>query len=82
MHKLKESFTEGLQNLLRIKLQEAALHGLEDRLNWAFKDTLIQIYKFTNIFVFTKKWYAEGFTLYHFLIFEIYSPEIYKMFVK
>ena len=41
-----------------------------------FKGTLIQIWKSANIFVFVWKWYVEGFTLKHFLLFEIWAREI------
>ena len=37
----------------------------------------MQMWKSTNIFDFETK----GFTLKHCLIFEIYAPKVYKMFV-
>ena len=44
------------------------------------KGTLMQIWKSTNIFVFTQKYYTEVFKLYS-LLFEIYAPEAYEMCV-
>ena len=43
--------------------------------------TLMQIWKSANIFVFVWKYYAEDFTLKHFLLFEICAREICEKFV-
>ena len=45
------------------------------------KGTLIQIWKFANIFVFAWKWHVENFTLKHLLRFEICTCEICEKFV-
>ena len=45
------------------------------------KGTLMQIWKFANIFVFMWKWYVEDFQLKHFLLFEICAREICEKFV-
>ena len=45
------------------------------------KGTLMQILKSANIFVFIWKQYVEDFTLKHFLLFEIFAPEICEKFV-
>ena len=42
------------------------------------KGTLIQIWKFINIFAFTWKQYVEDFTLKHLLLFERCAREIYE----
>ena len=41
----------------------------------------MQILKSANIFVFIWKQYVEDFTLKHFLLFEIFAPEICEKFV-
>ena len=45
------------------------------------KGTLIQIWKFANIFVFAWKWHVENFILKHLLRFEICTCEICEKFV-
>ena len=45
------------------------------------KITLIQIWKFASIFVFTWRKYAENFILKHLLLFEICARQIYERFV-
>ena len=46
-----------------------------------FKDTLMQIWKCANIFVFILKQYAQDFTLKYLLIFEIWAGEICEKLV-
>ena len=46
-----------------------------------FEGTLMQIWKSTNIFVFTWKYHVEDFTLKHLLRFEICSRKICEKFV-
>ena len=46
-----------------------------------FKGTLMQIWKYANIFVFIRKQYVENFTSKHLLLFEICAREICERFV-
>ena len=46
-----------------------------------FKGTLMQIWKYANIFVFIWKQYVENFTSKHLLLFEICAREICERFV-
>ena len=46
-----------------------------------FQGTLMQTWKFANIFVFIWKQYVEDLTLKHFLLFEICAHNICKKFV-
>ena len=48
---------------------------------YLFKGTLMQIWKFANIFFFIRKQYVEEFTLKHLLLFEICAGEICEKFV-
>ena len=67
---LDENFTGIKDNTRNVKSQWITL-----------KDTLMQIWKSTNIFVFAWKWYVEDLSLKRLSRFEIYATEMCEKFV-